>query len=135
MTEPEALHVWAREAMEKQITSAADALACHCRKPRSAKRLHAARKALARLRAALEDLGTLAGAAPDFRERVWQLHRCAGKVRNADVLLDRIEGYREYAAQDESEQLREVRAALRKRRKRARSELDRLLRKLPELRA
>lgn len=134
MTEAQTLHLWARDAIEKQILIAADALACHCKKPRSMKRLHAARKALARLRSALEDLGALAGVAPEFHERVRQLHRLAGKLRDADVLIERIAAYREDAVQTESDQLTEVRFAVRKRRKRARRKLHCLLRKLPELR-
>lgn len=134
MIEADTLHMWAREAIEKHISVAADALAWHCQKPRSTKRLHAARKALARLRATLADLGTLAGVAPEFHERVWQLHRLAGKVRDADVLIERIAAYCENAAHTESDQLTEVRATIRKRRRRSRRKLDRLLRKLPELR-
>lgn len=135
MNETANLEVWARETIEKQITAAADALACYCRKPQSAKRLHSARKALARLRTCLEDLGVLAGVTPDFRERVQQLHQRAGKARDGDVQIQRVDDYLENAAQDECEQLQVVRAILRKRRKRARRRLDQLVRNLPELHA
>ncbi len=135
MSEAAGLQMWAQQTIEKQISAAAGALACHCREPRSAKRLHTARKALARLRAALDDLGTVAGVTAEFRERVGQLHRRAGKVRDADVLIERSDEYLEQAAQDECTQLKHVRAALCKRRKKARRKLDRLLRELPELRA
>jgi CHAD domain-containing protein len=119
-----ALQAWAQETLHRQLDAAGDALAAFCNKPRSAKCLHEARKQLARLRAALEDLGALAGVAPEFTGRVNDLHRCAGKVRDADVLLERVEAYRDRAFGEERSQLKSVRNALRKRRRRARRRFE-----------
>lgn len=117
------VEAWAQAAIHEQIDAASEALSSYCGKPRSTKRLHATRKALARLRAALEDLGPLAGVAPEFLERVHELHRRAGKVRDADVLLERIAGYAENAFGQESGQLQKLRTALRRKRKRGRRKL------------
>lgn len=119
-----ALEDWAQRIIRAQIEQAGEALAAHCQKPRSTKRLHAARKQLARLRAALDDLALLAGVASDFRERVHELYKCAGKVRDADVFLDRIGGYCEDAFGQERSQLKIVEKALRKRRKKTRRKLE-----------
>jgi CHAD domain-containing protein len=135
MVDASTLQVWAQNVIGEQISAAADALSRYCEQPRSAKRLHRARRGLARLRAALQDLGTLAGATPEFLERIHELHRRAGKVRDADVLIERVDDYRSTASAQECKELKTLRAALCKRRKRARRKLDRLVRRLPELRA
>lgn len=129
------MHEWAHECIAVQIESASEALTRFCRKPRSAKRLHKARKELARLRAALNDVGDLAGADNAFRERIDLLHKRAGKVRDADALVARIDDYRDAAGGQERAQLALVRKALCKRRKRARRKLERLLAQLPGLQA
>lgn len=127
------MHEWAHEIIAQHIAAAADALSAFCRKPRSAKCLHAARKALARLRAALEDLGPAAGAEPAFIESITSLHKCAGRVRDADVLVARVDAYRRDAPGPERRELDTVRGMLRKRRKRARRKLERLILQYPEL--
>src|SRR5690242_11719880 len=130
-----ALETWAQAVIHREIENAGTALKEYCAKPKSAKRLHAARKGLARLRTSLEDLGTLAGVAPEFLERVHELHRRAGKVRDADVLLARIAEDRERAFDDECKEFDELADALRTRRKRQRSKLARVLAStVPELR-
>jgi CHAD domain-containing protein len=121
------LEQWAQAVIHRQIESAGNALATYCAKPNSAKRLHAARKELARLRAALEDLADLAGVAPQFLERVHELHRRAGKVRDADVLLKRIDGYAERAFDDERKELKLLTRAICKRRGRQRIKLERVI--------
>jgi CHAD domain-containing protein len=135
MVETHALQAWAQNVIGEQIAAAAEALAAYCEQPRSAKGLHRARRGLARLRAALQDLGTLAGATPEFLERIDELHRRAGKVRDADVLIERVDEYRSKAPAEERRELAVLRAALRKRRKRARRKLERIVRELPELHA
>lgn len=135
MTEGGTLQAWAQNVIGEQIDAAAQALASYCEKPRSAKRLHLARKGLARLRAAVQDLGTLAGATAEFFDRINELHRRAGKVRDSDVLLSRVCDYLQHAAVHESEELEVLCASLRKRRKRARRKLERTVREFPELRA
>ena len=119
------LEAWAQDTIHRQLDAAGDALAAFCQRPRSAKCLHETRKQLARLRTALEDLGGLAGVTPEFVGRVHDLHRRAGKVRDADVLLERIAKYRDNAFGDEVPQLKTVCATLRKRRKRARRKFQR----------
>jgi CHAD domain-containing protein len=134
MLETNTLQIWAQNVIAEQIAHAAKALACYCRKPGSAKRLHDARRGLARLRAALQDLGTLAGATPEFYERIHELHRRAGKVRDADVLMERLDKYLAEANAGERRELQIVRDTMGKRRKRARRKLERAVRELPELR-
>lgn len=128
------MHEWAHESIAKHITAASEALAAFCSKPRSAKRLHKARKELARLRAALADLGRLAGVNGAFHERIDLLHKRAGKVRDADVLVARVDEYRQRAHGEERAQLAKLRAVLCKRRKRARRKLERVMAQFPELR-
>jgi CHAD domain-containing protein len=129
------LEQWAQSIIHRQIESAGDALQEYCAKPNSAKRLHAARKALARLRSALEDLGVLAGVAPLFLERVHELHRRAGKVRDADVLLKRIDEYCERAFDNERKELKRLSRDIGKRRNRQFVKLERVIAgTVPELR-
>jgi CHAD domain-containing protein len=135
MIETDTLQAWAQRVIGEQIARAAQALCGYCRKPQSAKRLHRARKGLARLRAALQDLGAVAGTNPEFLSRVHELHRRAGKMRDADVLIDRVDVYMKELDGDERGALQTLRDALRKRRKRARRKLERILRDIPELRA
>lgn len=130
------LENWAQQVIRTHIDRAGKALAAYCEKPRSAKRLHAARKQLARLRAALDDLAPLAGVSGDFRDRVQKLHKRAGKVRDADVLEARVREYCEASFGRERAQLRDVDRALCKRRKKARKKLTGVLaRTLAELHA
>ena len=129
-----ALEVWAAHLIRTHIEKAGEALAAYCERPRSAKRLHSARKQLARLRCALDDLSGLAGVTPDFRERVLELHKRAGKVRDADVLDARVREYCEDAFGHERSQLRGMDAVLCKRRKKARRKLQTVIaRTLSEL--
>lgn len=66
--------------------------------------------------------------------RVRDLHRRAGKVRDADVLLKRVKAYRNVAGGAELEELKTVAHKLRKRRKKARRKLQALIDDLPALR-
>lgn len=125
------LEAWAQQLLRQQIDRAGKALMAYCKKPRSAKRLHSARKRLARLQAALDDLALLAGVTPEFRERVHNLHRCAGKVRDSDVLLRRVREYCDDAGDEESEQLRNVKRELRKRHRKAQRKLERVIATTP----
>lgn len=118
---------WAQGVIGKHVDAAGAAITKFCAKPRSVKRLHSTRKQLARLRAALDDLALLAGVAREFSDRIKRIHRRAGKVRDADVLLARVEEYEKDAFGEELEQLRFVRKALRKRAKRMRRKLTREL--------
>ena len=120
---------WSQRVLGGQAQAATAALAALRRKPKSAKRLHRARKRLARLRAAIEDLGHLAGVGAAFSERVGRLHKRAGKVRDADVWLARLRGYCERAEGAERAQLFALCERLRKRRKRMRRKLIRELQK------
>ena len=126
---------WAHDLIERQADGAADALRKFSRKPHSAKRLHGARKALARLRAALHDLGDAAAMRSKLYERVQELHSRAGKIRDADILLERLSVYAQRAAGAEREELRRVARALQKRRKKARRRLQTLMDAMPGLRA
>lgn len=130
------LEGWAQQVIRVHVDRAGEALMEHCKKPRSAKRLHSARKQLARLRAALDDLSALAGVTPGFRERVHELHKRAGKVRDADVLKDRVRSYCDEAFGSGRGQLHAIDAALCKRRKKGRRKLRRIVAEtMPELRS
>lgn len=127
------MHEWAHETLARHIHTASESLTAFCNKPRSAKRLHAARKELARLRAALADLGPVAGVEPGFSERIDLLHKRAGKVRDADVLVARVDEYGDSASKEERAQLATLRKMLCKRRKRARRKLQRVVAQFPGL--
>jgi CHAD domain-containing protein len=118
---------WAQAAIGAHVDAAGDAITEFCAKPASTKRLHRTRKRLARLRAVLDDLAVLAGVTGTFSERIRRVHKRAGKVRDADVLLDRVESYRDDASGEEREQLDCLRRILRKRAKRMRRKLTREL--------
>ena len=124
----DATALWARETIARYTDVARRAVSAYNRKRRSAKRLHRARRGLARLSTALDDLGAPANPGAGFAEQIHALHRRAGKVRDGDVLLRRIKAYCEAAGGPECDQLARVRRDLRGRRKRARRKLRRLIR-------
>lgn len=114
---------WAQRVIGEHVDAAGAAITAFCEKPRSVKRLHRTRKCLARLRSALEDLALLAGVAATFSQRIGRVHKRAGRVRDADVLLARVESYCEGASGQEREQLERLRKRLRKRARRMREKL------------
>lgn len=120
---------WAQAVIGAHVDAAGEAITQFCAKPASAKRLHRTRRRLARLRAVLEDLAVLAGVTGTFSERIRRVHKRAGKVRDADVLLERVESYCEDAAGQERDELAGLRKILRKRAKRMRRKLTRELQK------
>ncbi len=124
----DATALWARRTIAQYRYVAGRAVFAYYRKHRSAKRLHRARRHLARLDTALADLGALAHSDAGLVERIHALHRVAGKVRDGDVLLRRIKAYRKIARGAECDQLTTVRRELRTRRKKARRKLHRLIR-------
>lgn len=115
---------WARKQLEAAIDSVRDALDAHCAKPGSSKRVHAARKRIARLQAFLLDFGQLVNGANDLLDCVHHLHRCAGEVRDADVLIERAEAYRYDALDQERAEIDRVLSSLRRNRKEGLRELD-----------
>lgn len=115
---------WARKRLDESIDSVRDALDAHCAKPGSSKRVHAARKRIARLQAFLLDFGPLVDGANHLLDCVHDLHRCAGEVRDADVLLERAEAYRYDALDQERAELDRVLTSLRRHRRNALRELD-----------
>lgn len=128
MNEPRAQLVeWAQNSIGRHVDAVSETIADFCAKPSSAKRLHATRKGLARLRAVLEDLAWLAGVTGTFSDRIRRIHRRAGKVRDADVLLERVEAYCDDAFGAERDELVRLRKALRTRAKRMRRKLEREL--------
>ena len=119
---------WAQQLIGRHVDATGESITAFCKKPKSTKRLHETRRNLARLRAVLEDFGAIAGVSDTFSERIARLHRRAGKVRDADVLLKRVEDYCEDASGEEREQLARLRDLLRKRAKKMRRKLTRELR-------
>lgn len=130
----ESTNAWARGIIEQAADTAATSLRKFCSKPRSAKRLHRARKSLARLLAGLYDLANVAGSDARLIARVRDLHRRAGKVRDADVLLKRVKAYRDLADGAEDAELKAVARKLRKGRKKARRKLQALIDDVPTVR-
>lgn len=118
---------WAQALVGRHVDATGEAITAFCKKPDSIKRLHRTRKLLARLRAVLDDFAVLAGVSGTFSERIRRLHRRAGKVRDADVLLQRVQSYCEDATGSEREELKRLRRMLRKRAKRMRRKLTREL--------
>lgn len=119
---------WAQAMIGRHVDATGESITAFCGKPKSAKRLHRTRKRLARLRAVLDDFTDIAGVGEDFSQRIRRLHRRAGKVRDADVLLQRVEAYCEDASGAECEELTRLRKMLRKRAKRMRRKLTREVR-------
>lgn len=118
---------WAQQLIGRHVDAAGEAITAFCKKPSSAKRLHQTRRRLARLRAVLDDFAAAAGVSDAFSERIRILHRRAGKVRDADVLLERVESYCQDAAGEERGQLTHLRKMLRKRARKMRRRLTREL--------
>ena len=118
---------WAQGVIGTFVDAAGEAIDAFCQKPRSAKRLHRTRKRLARLRAVLQDFSTLAGVEGAFSDRVRRLYKRAGKVREAQVLLERVERYRDDATDAECGELDRLHELLQKRVKRTRRKLRREL--------
>lgn len=116
---------WAQAMIGRHVDAAGESITAFCSKPDSAKRLHRTRKRLARLRAVLDDFADIAGVGEEFSQRIRRLHRRAGKVRDADVLLQRVETYCEDASGKECEELARLCKMLRKRARRMRRKLTR----------
>jgi CHAD domain-containing protein len=125
---------WARNLIDRHACEAAQSLRRFARKPASAKRLHRARRDLARLRAAIDDVGETAGARKRLRRCVQELHSRAGKVRDADVLLARVTEYTQRALGMEADELEDVARMLCKRREKACVKLRALMERMPDLR-
>ena len=99
------------------------ALDRYCAKPSSAKRLHKTRKQIARLQATLQDVSDVVPGAEALLERVHELHRRAGRIRDADVLLARLDVYERSAARGEFPKLEALREDLLERRRAGRKKL------------
>lgn len=123
-----AVRQWAHGLVERYAAGMEAALAGVCRKPRSAKRVHAARRSIARLQAAIADLKSIVGDVP-LEARAQELRRRAGKVRDADVLCKRLKTYRSDAGDPERREIERLRDRLRRRRKRAIKKLLKAARK------
>ncbi len=105
-----ALRWWAHSLITAFVSDMDDRMAAIRRKPLSVKRVHGARRSMARLEAALADLAAITTDAQKLQARVRPLRRRAGKVRDADVLCKRLNDYGTAAET--------LRKALRRRRKR-----------------
>ena len=110
---------WAHTLIDEQIDSVKQALDAYCCKPAAPKRVHRVRKALARLQSTLWDLATLTPEAGSLRKEARLLYRRAGRVRDADVLLDRLRTYRGAAAGKDADAIASLCIELRKRRQKA----------------
>lgn len=122
MEQTPSLGSWAQETIDSLRGGVDDAYEAFCEKPDSAKRVHTLRKALARLKAALEDLEGLFPSAGTLHEETKRLHKRAGKVRDADVMLAKL-------AELGTEEVNPLCKTLRKRREKARMKLRKALQK------
>ena len=123
----EAVRAWGGALIRTQSEAAEHALCSLRERPRSARRLHAARIALARLHAALEDLAGCVPRAADLSAHVKASRDLCGRARDADVLLERLDGYRAAADERERAELDGLARAVRKRRGRALRRLEKAL--------
>ncbi len=125
----ETVRAWGGALIRTQSEAAEHALRSLHERPRSARRLHAARIALARLHATLEDLAGCVPRAAELRARVKASRDLCGRARDADVLLERLNGYRAAADGRERAELDGLVRAVRKRRGRALRRLEKALRR------
>jgi CHAD domain-containing protein len=97
------------------------------RKPRSAKRIHRARKALSRLLATIEDFYACIDDATHLFDRANALRKVLGRVRDGDVHLARLREYDRAASPEERCVIQTLRKRIRRRRRKARRKLAMLL--------
>ena len=88
-----AVRRWAHGLISAFVGDMDDRLKAVCCKPGSAKRVHQARRSMARLEAALADFAAITAGRQKLQTRVHALRRRAGKVRDADVLCKRLKDY------------------------------------------
>ncbi len=119
--------VWVAAVLERQTAAADCALQRLRAKPHSRKRVHAARKELARLLTTAEDFCASVGDGALPYDRIRALHKRLGRVRDADVHLQRLHEYRKDAAIPERAEQRAARRFIRKRRRKARRKLAALM--------
>ncbi|MGZ3497691.1 MAG: CHAD domain-containing protein [Vulcanimicrobiaceae bacterium] len=118
---------WAAGIVAGEIARADRTLRRQRSKPRSAKRVHDARRALARLLSTLQDFQSCINGTQQLLERITALHKRLGRIRDADVHLKRLRAYRKSATREERLAIREMSRAIRKRRRKARRKLAILL--------
>lgn len=118
---------WAVDACERARAHMERALRRFEKKP-SAKRVHRARKAAARLLAILEDFPACVDEEPALAPRVRALRKWLGKVRDADVHLQRLRAYRAASTLEEREAIERLRSAVARRKRKAENRLDAFLR-------
>lgn len=126
MNEPEIVLHWAMSFVRVHDAELNDALKRVQKKPAAVGPIHDLRTSLARFKATLEDFSSFLPL-HDLYDLVAELHKKSGKIRDADVLLARVETYFERAGKDECDELLPVHAELRARRKAACKRLRRAL--------
>lgn len=119
---------WALSFVQAHDADLNEALKRLQKKPRAAAPVHAVRRSLARFKATLEDFGSCLPL-PDLYDLVAELHKRSGKIRDADVLLERVEAYFECAEPGECDELVALHGELRSLRKTASKRLRRALRR------
>jgi len=110
------LEEWGTQTLERLLSGVRDARRAFRAKPKSARRVHELRKSLARLKAAIEDLEPLHPGAREIYDETKRLHKRAGKVRDADVMLAKLRDF-------DAKEVETLCAMLRKRRKKANRKL------------
>lgn len=128
MNESEIVVNWALSFVHVHDAELNDSLKRLQKKPRAVVPVHAVRKALARFKATLEDFASCLPL-PDLYDLVADLHKKSGKIRDADVMLERIEAYFESAGPAECDEMLALHAELTSERKSASKRLRRALRR------
>lgn len=128
MNESEIVVNWAMSFVRSHDAELNDALKRVQKKPRAVAPVHALRRSLARFKATLEDFDSCLPL-PDLYDLVAELHKKSGHIRDADVLLERIESYFESAGELECDEMLPLHAELRALRKDACKRLRRALRR------
>ncbi len=134
MSPSENLGDWVIRLLDRQISEADRALRRLRAKPHSRKRIHAARKKLARLLASANDFRSCIGDEAIPYDRIRALHKRLGRVRDADVHLQRLRAYRKGAATIGRAEQQSARSRIREQRSKARKKLAALM-KTPCIRA
>ena len=126
MNESEVVATWALRFVQAHDADLNDALKRLQKKPGATAPVHAVRKCLARFKATLEDFASCLPL-PDLYDLVGELHKKSGRIRDADVMLERIETYFESAGPEECDELLPLHAELRASRKATARSLRRAL--------
>jgi len=108
--------VWALRLVRERVDST-EAARCRADEKFSERRVHRLRTQARRLRAALEDLYECIPSADDLMERSRAVGDETGKVRDATVLIEKLERYHRFSFFEERAEIEKLQRVLKKRRR------------------